>query len=158
MFDKLNQLMGQDSGKQDEYRDFERRYREDPDGISEEEAARRYREMMAHSDDDLDDPEAESEYERAFSRMSSDERRELARRYQGASRDSSSPFDGFGGLDLDRAASPRELGRMTRQASQQDPNLLTSLLGPGSPLSGPAGRMALSTLASFAARRFLSRR
>ena len=33
MFDKLNQLMGQDGNKQDEYRDFERRYREDPDGI-----------------------------------------------------------------------------------------------------------------------------
>ena len=159
MFDKLNQLMGQDSGKRDEYRDFERRYRENPDAISEEEAARRYREMMAHSDDDLDDPEAEAEYERAFSRMSPDERRELARRYQDASRDSSSPFDGFGGgLDLERAASPRELGRMTRQTSQQDPSLLNNLLGPGSPLSGPAGRMALTTLASFAARRFLSRR
>ena len=158
MFDKLNQLMGQDSNKQDEYRDFERRYREDPDGISEEEAARRYREMMAHSGDDLSDPEADAEYERAFSRMSESERRELARRYQDASSSSSSPFDGFGGLNMDRAASPRELGRMTRQASQQDPNLLTSLLGPGSPLSGPAGRMALTTLASFAARRFLSRR
>ena len=158
MFDKLNQLMGQDSNKQDEYRDFERRYREDPDGISEEEAARRYREMMAHSGDDLNDPEADAEYERAFSRMSESERRELARRYQDASSRSSSPFDGFGGLNMDRAASPRELGRMTRQASQQDPNLLTSLLGPGSPLSGPAGRMALTTLASFAARRFLSRR
>ena len=159
MFDKLDQLMGQDSGKQDGYRDFERRSREDPDGISEEEAARRYREMMANTDDDLNDPEADAEYERAFSRMSESERRQLARRYQDASSGSSSPFDGFGGgLDLDRAASPRELGRMTRQASQQDPNLLTSLLGPGSPLSGPAGRMALSTLASFAARRFLSRR
>ncbi len=158
MFDKLNQFMGQDSSRQDEYRDFERRYREDPDGISEEEAARRYREMMAHTDDDLDDAEADAEYERAFSRMSTDERRDLARRYQDASRDPSSPFDGFGGLDLDRAASPRELGRMTRQASQQDPSLLNSLLGPGSPLSGPAGRMALTTLASFAARRFLNRR
>ncbi len=158
MFDKLDPFMGQDGNKRDEYRDFERRYREDPDGISEEEAARRYREMMANTDDDLDDPEAETEYERAFSRMSPEERRELARRYQDASSGSSSPFDGFGGLDLDRAASPRELGRMTRQASQQDPNLLSSLLGPGSPLSGPAGRMALTTLASFAARRFLSRR
>ena len=157
--DKLNQFFGQDTKREDEYRDFERRYREDPDSISDEEAARRYREMAQHDDmNDMDDPDTEAEYERAFSRMSPDERRELARRYQDASSGSSSPFDGFGGLDLDRAASPRELGRMTRQASQQDPNLLTSLLGPGSPLSGPAGRMALTTLASFAARRFLSRR
>ncbi|MDG5726841.1 hypothetical protein, partial [Acinetobacter baumannii] len=79
----------QDSSKQDEYRDFDRRYHEDPDGISEEEAARRYREMMAHTDDDLDDPEAEAEYERAFSRMSPDERRELARHYREAHHDGS---------------------------------------------------------------------
>ena len=158
MFDKLNQLMGQDSGKRDDYRDFERRYREDPDGISEEEAARRYREMMAHSDDDLGDPQADAEYERAFSRMSPDERRELARRYQDASSGSSSPFDGFGGLDLDRAASPRELGRMTRQASQQDPNLLEGLLGQGSPLTSTGGKIAMAGLAALAARKFLGKR
>ena len=158
MFDKLNQLMGQDSNKQDEYRDFERRYREDPDGISEEEAARRYREMMAHSGDDLNDPEADAEYERAFSRMSESERRELARRYQDASSRSSSPFDGFGGLNMDRAASPRELGRMTRQASQQDPNLLEGLLGQGSPLTSTGGKIAMAGLAALAARKFLGKR
>lgn len=158
MFDKLNQFFGQDSNREQDYRDFERRYQADPDGISDDEAARRYREMMAQQDDALDDPTTDDEYERAFSRMPEAERRDLARRYQDAARNPNSPFDGFGGLDLERAASPRELGRMTRQASRQDPNLLTSLLGPGSPLSGPAGRMALTTLASFAARRFLSRR
>ena len=159
MFDKLNQLMGQDGNKQDEYRDFERRYREDPDGISEEEAARRYREMMANTDDDLDDPEAESEYERAFSRMSPDERRELARRYQDASRDSSSGFNGYrDDYDDNRASSPRELGRMTRQASQQDPNLLEGLLGQGSPLTSTGGKIAMAGLAALAARKFLGKR
>lgn len=159
MFDKLNQLMGQDSSKQDEYRDFDRRYREDPDGISEEEAARRYREMMAHTDDDLDDAEADAEYERAFSRMSPDERRELARHYREAHQDESRGFGGYpGDLDDERAASPRELGRMTRQASQQDPNLLESLMGKGSPLASTGGKMAMAGLAAFAAKRFLNRR
>lgn len=159
MFDKLNQLMGQDSSKQDEYRDFERRYREDPDTISEEEAARRYREMMANTDDDLDDPQADAEYERAFSRMSPDERRELARHYREAHHDTSRGFGGYReDLDDERAASPRELGRMTREASQQDPNLLESLLGKGSPLASTGGKMAMAGLAAFAAKRFLGGR
>ncbi len=158
--DKLNQFFGQDTNREDEYRDFERRYRENPDSISDEEAARRYREMMQHDEmNDMDDPDTEAEYERAFSRMSPDERRELARRYQDASRDSSSPFDGFGGgLDMDRAASPRELGRMTRQASQQDPNLLEGLLGQGSPLTSTGGKIAMAGLAALAARKFLGKR
>ena len=158
MFDKLNEFMGQ-GGREDDYRDFERRYQENPDGISQAEAAQRYRDMMAHAPDDRDDPDAEAEYERAFGELSPDERRELARRYQDAYKDESRSFSGYPeGDDLERAASPRELGRMTRQASRQDPSLLTSLLGGNSPLAGPAGKRALMGLAMFAARRFLSRR
>ena len=158
--DKLNQFFGQDTKREDEYRDFERRYREDPDSISDEEAARRYREMAQHDDmNDMDDPDTEAEYERAFSRMSPDERRELARRYQDASRDSSSGFNGYrDDYDDNRASSPRELGRMTRQASQQDPNLLEGLLGQGSPLTSTGGKIAMAGLAALAARKFLGKR
>jgi hypothetical protein len=159
MFDKLTQFMGQDSSREEDYRDFERRYREDPNQISDEEAARRYREIMANSDEDYDDPEAEAEYERAFSQMSPDERRQLARQYQEAHRDDSRSFQGYrDDLDEERASSPRELGRMTRQASQQDPNLLEGLLGKGSPLASTGGKMAMAGLAAFAAKRFLNRR
>ena len=158
--DKLNQFFGQDTKREDEYRDFERRYRENPDSISDEEAARRYREMAQHDDmNDMDDPDTEAEYERAFSRMSPDERRELARRYQDASRDSSSSFDGYrDDYDDNRASSPRELGRMTRQASKQDPNLLEGLLGQGSPLTSTGGKIAMAGLAALAARKFLGKR
>ena len=123
-------------------------------------AARRYREMAQHDDmNDMDDPDTEAEYERAFSRMSPDERRELARRYQDASRDSSSSFDGYrDDYDDSRASSPRELGRMTRQASKQDPNLLEGLLGQGSPLTSTGGKIAMAGLAALAARKFLGKR
>ncbi len=68
---------------------------------------------MVHVPDDLDDPEADAEYERAFSKMSLDERRELARHYQKAHRDNNRSFVGYqDGLNLDRASSPRELGRI----------------------------------------------
>ncbi len=158
MVDKLGEFMGQ-GGREDDYKEFERRAQEDPESISEQEAAQRYRDMMEHAPDDLDDPDADAEYERAFSDMSPDQRRELARQYQNADRDSSRSFQGYReGQDLEQAASPRELGRMTRQASQQDPNLLSSLLGGNSPLASPGGKRALMGLAMFAARRFLSRR
>ena len=163
MFDKLNEFFGQDSNREQDYRDFEKRYRENPDSISNEEAARRYREMMAHQDDsdinDANDPEAEAEYERAFSKMSPEERRALAQHYQNANNDSSRSFQGFPqGKDLEQAAKPRELSRMTRQASKQDPDLLTSLLGPNSPLNSTGGKMAMAGLAAFAAKRFLGKR
>lgn len=159
MFDKLTQFMGQNTSREEDYKDFERRYRENPDQISDEEAARRYREMMANSENDLDDPEAEAEYEQAFSKMSPDERRELARHYQEAHRDDSRSFQGYrDDIDEERASSPRELGRMTREASQQDPNLLEGLLGKGSPLASTGGKMAMAGLAAFAAKRFLGKR
>lgn len=161
MFDKLNEFFTQDSSREQDYRDFERRYRENPDSISDEEAARRYREMMAQHSDDLDDdsPETQSEFERAFSKLSPEERRALAQRYQQASRDSSRSYQGYrDDLDEERAASPRELARMTQRASREDPDLLESLMGPNSPLSGTGGRMAMAGLAALAARRFLGNR
>jgi len=159
MFDKMNEFFGQDQNRQDEYRDFERRYRENPDQISEQEAARRYREMMAHMDDSDEDEEVHSEYERTFGQMSPQERRTLAERYQQATRDNSRAYDGYqDDYDLDRASSPRELARMTRRAAQKDPDLLQQLMGQNSPLSGTAGKMALAGLAAFAAKRYMGRR
>lgn len=73
--------------------------------------------------------------------------------------DSSRSFAGYrNDLDEERAASPRELGRMTRHASQQDPDLLSSLLGGNSLLASRGGKMAMAGLAAFAAKRFLSGR
>lgn len=154
----LKDFLGQDPSREADYQDFERRQRERPDEISDEEAARRFREMMAHMDED-EGADAQGEYERAFAHMSLDERRALAQRYQHATRDSSRSFGGYrDDYDDERAASPRELARMTRRASREDPDLLQQLLGPGSPLSGRAGRMALASLASLAARRYFGRR
>jgi hypothetical protein len=159
MMDRLGQFFDQDRSREDDYRDFERRYRENPDQISEREAAQRYREMMANMQDDDDDDEAYQEYERSFGQMSPQERRMLAERYQQATRDSGRPYQGYrDDYDLDRASSPHELARMTRRAAQEDPDLLDQLVGQNSPLSGTAGKVALAGLAAFAAQRFLGGR
>ena len=155
MLEKLGQLF-EDPKRQEEYRDFERRYQEQPDQISDEEAARRYREIMAHMDNE--DEETEAAYERAFSKLTPEERRALAERFREAKEDSGRPYQGYQSSDIDTASSPRELGRMTRRAAQEDPDLLEQVVGQNSPLTGTAGRMALAGLAVFAAKRFLGRR
>jgi hypothetical protein len=158
MFDKLSEFFNQDPKRQDDYRDFERRYREDPNSISDEEAARRYRELMANMEDD-DEVDAQEEYEQVFARMTPEERRALARRYQEATRDPNRRYAGYrDDYDDERATSPRELARMTRRASKEDPDLLESLLGPNNPLNSTGGRAALAGLAALAARKYLGGR
>jgi hypothetical protein len=158
MLDRLSQFLGQDESRQQEYRDFERRYNEDPNQISDAEAARRYREMMSQIDND-DDEDVGSAYDQAFGRMSEQDRRALAQRFREATRDPRRPYQGYPeDMDLDRAAQPRELGRMTRRASQEDPDLLEQLVGSNSPLNSTAGKMALAGAAAFLAQRYFSRR
>ncbi len=159
MMDRLGQFFGQDQTRADDYRDFDRRYREAPDQISDREAARRYREMMQHMDDDDDDDEMYNQYEQAFGQMPPQDRRMLAQRYQQATRDYNRPFQGYrDDYDDERASSPRELARMTRRASKEDPDLLDQLVGPGNPLSSTVGKVALAGLAAVAASKFLGRR
>ncbi len=154
---KLEGFFNQDPKREEDYRDFERRAREDPNSISDEEAARRYREMMANLDDN--DPDTETESERAFDKLSPEDRRKLAQHYREATNDSSRPFQGYSkDVNEDQATSPRELSRMTREAARNDPDLLESLFGKNSPLSSTAGKAALAGVAALAARKFLSKR
>ena len=152
----LGEFFGQDKSREEDYRDFERRQRENPEQISDREAAQRYREMMQHVDDGDENEEVEQEYERAFSNLSPQERRDLAERYMKATEDSGRSYQGYDRQhDIERASSPRELGRMTRRAAKQDPDLLEQLVGSNSPLNSRGGKMALAGLAAFAAKRFL---
>lgn len=159
MMDRLGQFFGQDQSRADEYRDFQQRYQQAPDQISEREAAQRYREMMQHMDDDDDDDDMNQQYEQAFGQMPMQDRRALAQRYQQATRDNSRPYQGYqDDYDDERASSPRELARMTRRAAKEDPDLLEQMVGQDSPLAGTAGKVALAGLAAVAASKFLGRR
>jgi phytoene dehydrogenase-like protein len=155
MFERLGQFFGQDDTRQQEYQDFTRRYQDDPSQISDAEAARRYREMTSQlNDDDLDEAHAD-----AFSRMPEQDRRTMAQRYQEATRDPNRPYQGYPqDMDLDRAADPRELGRMTRQAGREDPDLLEQLVGPNSGLNSTGAKLALAGAAAFLASRYMGKR
>lgn len=159
MFDRLKDFFDSDPRRRQDYELFEQTYRNDPDGISEREAARRYRELMARTEESDETDEMLAEYERAFEHLTPEERRRLAERYLEANRDERRAFDGFPEDEsVERASSPRELGRMTRRAAKTDPDLLEELVGPDSPLASRGGRLALAGLAAFAASRFLGKR
>jgi hypothetical protein len=149
--DLLQQFFGTNPQRQREYGDFLQRYQDDPSSISDEEAARRYREMMRHSSPDL----AADANAHAFDQLPQQDRSALAERFRTAHQDPSRPFDGYTYADPNEAAEPRQLGRMAGQASQQDPDLLEQLVGQDSPLASTAGKIALAAGAAFLASRFL---
>ena len=153
--DRLGDFFGQDTRREQEYRDFEQRYRENPNQISDAEAARRNREMMATMNDD----NADYADDEVFGRLSSQERRLMAQRYQEATRDPSRPYQGYPeGMSLDEASQPRNLGRLSRQAAREDGDLLEQLVGPDSPLNSTGARLALAGGAAYVASRFFGRR
>jgi len=158
MSERLKQFL-EDRERQAEYQDFAQRFEEKPDDISDEEAARRYRELMAHVDDGDEDEEMQQAYDAALSKLTPDERRILAEKFREANNDPSRPYAGYQGEQpLEEASSPRQIGRMTRKAAQEDPDLLEQVLGKDSPLTGKTGRIAMAGLAALAAKRFLGRR
>jgi hypothetical protein len=152
--DALNDFFNQDTSRQQDYRDFVGRYDNDPEEISDVEAARRYREIMAKVDND--DQDMSNAYNDLFGKLNADERRQLAERFREANANDGRPYHGYD-TNVD-SFSPRELGRMTRRAANQDPDLLEEIFGRNSPIASGKGKMILASLAVMAARKFLGRR
>ncbi len=154
MLDRLNQFFGQDQSRQQEYQDFSQRYQQNPGQISDVEAARRYRELVAQGQ--IDDNDLDDAHEQAFSQLSPQERQMMAQRFQSATQDSSRPYQGYPrDMDLDQAAQPRNLGRMARQAGQEDPDLLEQLTGQE---MGTGAKLALAGAAAFLASKYLGQK
>ena len=148
----LQQFLGSNPQKQQEYADFVQRYQNDPNSISDEEAARRYRELMQNSPQEL----ADEANQQGFGQLPEQDRRQLAQQYEQAHSNPGRPFDGYNYNDPNQAADPRQLGRMTQQAGNQDPDLFGQLFGQNSPLNSTVGKAALAGAAAFLASRVLS--
>lgn len=119
--------------------------------MSPGEAAQRYQQIMAQLPPDV----ATQLNAMAFSQVPSDERRQVAAQLRNATNDASRPFDGFTYADDDEGAQPLALGRMTKQARDQDPDLIQGLLGGNSGLGGQIGKMALAALAYMLIQRMM---
>jgi hypothetical protein len=152
--DLLNNIFGNDQ-KRTEYDDFIGRYEQGSpyDGIRDDEAVERYREIAPNlSDDDYRDSA-----EAAFSRLSPQERREFAQYLrQRAHSQGITDFDGDGIQD-----DPRQLAQATADVRHRDPNILEQLMGKGGtggPLDNPIAKVAFAGIAAFAASKLMGRR
>lgn len=157
MFDQLGKFLNGNPQSQQQYQQFADQYDNDPHSISDEEAARRYRELMAQAQPNS--PAVQQAHQQAFSQMSQQDREALAQHYQQATQDPNRPYQGYQQqYTLQQAAEPQQLGQMTHQAAQQDPDLLSGLMGPNSPLQSTGAKLALAGTAAFLAKQFLSKR
>ena len=152
--DRSSQFGASNTDRQNEYADFAQRVEQDPLAISDEEAARRYRELVGQ----FSDEEVDTVHEQVFGQLPEADRRQLAQQFEAATRDPQRPYQGYPqDFDTQRATQPRELGRMASRAAQEDPNLLDQIVGPDSPLRGTAGKLALAGAAAFLAHRYANR-
>jgi hypothetical protein len=155
--DMFNDLLGGGGGSRDkrsEYEDFIGRFERGApyEGIGDEEAVQRYREV----DERLDDDQYRDSAEAAFARLSPQERQEFARYMR--ERTQGRGVDAFGaGRDDD----PAELARMTSRVRKEDPGILEQLMGrggTGGPLDNPIAKAAFAGIAAMAASKFMGRR
>ena len=152
---KINEFFEQDQARQQAHQDFAARYQQDPEQLTDDEVSRHYRELANH----LDDQDMDAAHQLAFAQMSEDDRRTLAQQYQYATRDPSRAFQGYpAGTDFKRMAQPRQLGRMTRDAARNDPELLEQLVGPDSPLPSASAKLAMAGTAAALASRYFAKR
>src|SRR5438067_2203251 len=109
MLNRLSQFLDQDPSRQQDYQNFAQRYQQDPNSISDEEAAQRYRELMAHADPQA----AEQAHAQAFQQLPQQDRQQWAQQFQQAHQDPNIPWQGYPqGMDPSQAAHPQQLGQM----------------------------------------------
>jgi hypothetical protein len=141
------------------YQDFVDRYQQEPQGISEEEAAARYRQVAPQ----LSPDDYRLSAEEAFARMSPEERAQFGRYLAQQGHD----FIDLNqdGID-DRLQDPDYLARTTTQVHQKEPGLLNQLFGsggghagggtsPGGMLSSPLAKGVLGGIAAYGLSRIL---
>jgi hypothetical protein len=124
--------MLQDTGRREQIEDFVNRYDQGKpsDGISDDEARKRYDEVATQ----LDDKEYEACAKESFERLDPQERREVSRE-----------------LQQGETEDPEELARATQKVQKEQPDLLRDLM------SNPAVKGAVAGIAAQAAKRVLKR-
>ena len=158
--DLLNNILGAGGQGRQGYEDFIQRYDKGRpwDGIADDEAARRYREVAVQAPPDVFEDSAAD----AFERLDPQERREFARWLR-----ERSGAQGGGGatyFDTDRDGipdkyeDPRELARETSRLQREQPGILDQLLGKGGTggtFDNPIAKAAFAGIAAMVAQRVM---
>src|SRR5262245_47560510 len=100
--DVLQRFLG-DPHRQQEYRDFVQRSKDNPTSVSNAETAQRYSELFRHAPPEL----VEQALDHAFQQLPAPDRQLLATQLHAATLDPSRPFDGYTYTDPQAAAEPQ---------------------------------------------------
>jgi hypothetical protein len=149
----LGNLFG--GGQDADHHDFINRYEQGAphEGYSDEEVSNRYQQVSRQVPQDVYQESAQE----AFSRMSPQERMQFAQYMQQQSRQQNYNFPDLDqdGQD-DRYQDPRYLAQATSRAHQQQPDMLSQLLGGGgNVLSNPLAKAAMAGIAAIAAKKMM---
>ncbi|HEX8941339.1 MAG TPA: hypothetical protein VF763_14380 [Candidatus Limnocylindrales bacterium] len=166
--DQMQQLMN-DPQRQQEFQDFANRYQQgDPtQGYSDQEAVQRFEQVAPQ----LPPQEFQQSAAQAFQQWSPDQRQEFGQYLQQRAQQQSIPMPQAGGPGTYQ--DPNALAQMVTQVHQQQPGMLSQLLGAGNGqsmggqsmgggsgqlLANPLAKAALAGIAAMAAQRMFSRR
>ncbi len=158
----LGNLFG--GGQDADHHDFINRYEQGAphEGYSDEEVSNRYQQVSRQIPQDV---YQESAYE-AFNRMSPQERMQFGQQMQQHSRQQNYDFPDFNqdGID-DRYQDPRYLAQATSRVHQQQPDMLSQLLGGATGglmggggsnvLGNPLAKAAMAGIAAIAAKKMM---
>jgi hypothetical protein len=154
--DMLQNVLGGQS-RQD-ISDFVKRYQTGQpwEGISDQETLDRYSQVATQ----LPPDQFRQAAEQAFSKLTPEQRAELARILQSNAQQQSVTTPALNQPNLATTAQqdPGALAGAATQIHEQQPNLLQQLLGEGGALSNPIAKAALAGIAAMAAQRILGGR
>jgi hypothetical protein len=155
--DMLQNLLGGGQQRQD-YQDFVNRYDQGhpSEGYTGQEVANRYQQVAPQLPPNVYQESAEQ----AFARLTPEERAEFARWLQTRAQQQNVTVPGLNQMTGGQPPDPGALARMTTQMQQQQPDILSQLLGghSGTILDNPLAKAAVAGIAAMAVRRVLTGR
>jgi len=153
----LGQVLGGQQ-QQADYTDFVNRYQQGhpSEGYDNQEVLQRYGQIAPQ----LPSQDYQQAAEAAFQRMSPQEREQFAQHVQQQVQQQQGGGGGllgniFGGSPS-QYRDPGALAQATTQLQQQQPDILSGLLGSGGALGSPVAKAALAGIAAMAAQKYLS--
>ena len=154
MFDILKQVLSNPQ-TQASLTDFVTRYNQGPphEGYTNQETAETYNQVVPH----LSPDQYRESAEQAFAKLSPEQREQFGQWLQQQAQARGVNVSGMGAGSPQQYQDPGALARMTTQVHQQQPDLLSQILGGGGEaLQNPFVKAAVAGVAAMAVQRMLS--
>lgn len=117
------------------------------DHLDDNDVFDRYQRTMQHAPPDV----VAQAHEEAFRRLPPQEQQRIIDQFHRANDDPNQRFQYPGFNQGQGQFGPRDMGNMVQQAQQQQPDLLSQIMGPGGAMSNPMAKMAMAGVAAMVA-------